>query len=264
MNRGRSIMNSFTLLPRITQYFARNTAGVLRQYRHPIHVQINLNAQHKSTNSVEEIDTDAPIKFSSSRAATWKARDTYGGGKEKKGLWITSTQHLILPQEELNYKWLCGPTLSRKMFCQCKPVSLQQHRTITGWDQKRHKEVPRYQTIIVTLSVASFLGYFLWFREPSDIDEQMSRPIWERLPGIDPERAEVMMELDRRLGLQADYEALAKYKEEYYAKQAEELERSRKILEDRQKGNQTLLLEEKRRGSHTAILKDYVNKENRS
>ncbi|CAL4237919.1 unnamed protein product, partial [Meganyctiphanes norvegica] len=58
------------------------------------------------------------------------------------------------------------------------------------------------QTYSVCASVATFLIYFLYLREPNDVDEEMSRPIWERLPGIDPERAEKMMEMDKRLGFQ--------------------------------------------------------------
>lgn len=39
-----------------------------------------MNHRFKTTKSpTEEFDLDEPIKFSTSRAATWKARDTYGG-----------------------------------------------------------------------------------------------------------------------------------------------------------------------------------------
>lgn len=58
------------------------------------------------------------------------------------------------------------------------------------------------EVVVVSLSLGSFLLYFLWLREPSDIDEYMNRPIWDRLPGINPEQAERMMEVDKYLGLQ--------------------------------------------------------------
>uniref|UniRef100_A0A0P4WC84 Uncharacterized protein n=1 Tax=Scylla olivacea TaxID=85551 RepID=A0A0P4WC84_SCYOL len=41
---------------------------------------VHTSYRYKSTKaSEEEIDLDQPLKFSTSRAATWKARDTYGG-----------------------------------------------------------------------------------------------------------------------------------------------------------------------------------------
>ncbi|XP_045138888.1 uncharacterized protein LOC123520567 isoform X2 [Portunus trituberculatus] len=45
-----------------------------------LHRQLALASyRYKSTKaSEEEIDLDEPLKFSTSRAATWKARDTYG------------------------------------------------------------------------------------------------------------------------------------------------------------------------------------------
>ena len=45
-----------------------------------IHSQlVHASYRYKSTkSSEEEIDLDQPFKFSTSRAATWKARDTYG------------------------------------------------------------------------------------------------------------------------------------------------------------------------------------------
>lgn len=42
----------------------------------------------------------------------------------------------------------------------------------------------------------------MYLREPSDIDEYMNQPIWKQVPGIEPEDAERMMEVDKYLGLQ--------------------------------------------------------------
>ncbi|XP_037788919.1 uncharacterized protein LOC119584408 isoform X1 [Penaeus monodon] len=107
-----------------------------------------------------------------------------------------------------------------------QPLRNQAHRRITDWNQKRsgigHS---RLHIVIINLSLGVFMIYFMWLREPNDIDEYMNRPIWERLPGIDPERAEQMMEMDRRLGLQVDTTGLEKYKKEYYAQQAEKFEK---------------------------------------
>lgn len=56
--------------------------------------------------------------------------------------------------------------------------------------------------MVVCLSMGTFMLYFFYLRESSNIDEYLSRPIWERLPGIDPDRAEKMMEVDKYMGLQ--------------------------------------------------------------
>ncbi|XP_042863660.1 uncharacterized protein LOC122247992 [Penaeus japonicus] len=84
-----------------------------------------------------------------------------------------------------------------------QPLRIQAHRRISDWNQKRSGiSKSRLQIIVINLSLGVFMIYFMWLREPNDIDEYMERPIWERLPGIDPERAEQMMEMDKRLGLQ--------------------------------------------------------------
>ncbi|KAK3865221.1 hypothetical protein Pcinc_029154 [Petrolisthes cinctipes] len=107
--------------------------------------------------------------------------------------------------------------------------------------------------MVVSLSVGIFIIYFLWLREPSDIDEYMNEPVWKRVPGIDPETAQGMMEMDKHLGLQVDYKALEEYKKEYYAEKAMEFEKE--------------LQEEKRHrelktsmSSHMHILKRYEQK----
>lgn len=80
-------------------------------------------------------------------------------------------------------------------------------RFIAEWNSKRHgKSFTKREQIVVSLSLGIFMLYFLWLREPSDIDEQMSAPVWKRVPGIDPETAQGMMEMDKYLGLQVrDY-----------------------------------------------------------
>ncbi|KAK4313027.1 hypothetical protein Pmani_008963 [Petrolisthes manimaculis] len=131
----------------------------------------------------------------------------------------------------------------------------QQHiRLIADWNNKRHgSSFTQKEQIVVSLSVGIFIIYFLWLREPSDIDENMSLPVWKRVPGIDPETAQGMMEMDKHLGLQVDYKALEEYKKEYYAKKALEIEKE--------------LQEEKRHrelktsmSSHMHILKRYEQK----
>lgn len=80
----------------------------------------------------------------------------------------------------------------------------KQHvRFISEWNRKRRdRSFTKKEQIIVSLSLGIFMLYFLWLREPSDIDEQMNAPVWKRVPGIDPEMAQGMMEMDKYLGLQ--------------------------------------------------------------
>ncbi|XP_050715789.1 uncharacterized protein LOC126998336 isoform X1 [Eriocheir sinensis] len=92
------------------------------------------------------------------------------------------------------------------------------------WHYKSNfRGLTQREVIVVSLSLGTFLLYFMCLREPNDIDEYLNQPIWKRLPGIDPEQAQRMMEVDKYLGLQVDYTELEKYKQEYYAKKLEEL-----------------------------------------
>lgn len=73
----------------------------------------------------------------------------------------------------------------------------------TDWHYKsKFRRLSQLEVIVVSLSLGTFLLYFMCLREPSDIDEYLNQPIWKRLPGIDPEQAQRMMEVDKYLGLQ--------------------------------------------------------------
>ncbi|XP_063886252.1 uncharacterized protein LOC135114286 isoform X3 [Scylla paramamosain] len=101
-------------------------------------------------------------------------------------------------------------------------------RHIAEWHSKRDiRGLTQMESLVVTLSLGVFLLYFMWLREPSDIDEYLNQPIWKRLPGIDPEKAEQMMEVDKSLGLQVDYTELEQYKQEYYAEQFDKLNKEK-------------------------------------
>ena len=79
-------------------------------------------------------------------------------------------------------------------------------RHIAEWHTRRDiKALTQLESLVVTLSLGVFLLYFMWLREPNDIDEYLNQPIWKRLPDIDPEKAEQMMEVDKYLGLQVRF-----------------------------------------------------------
>ncbi|XP_043209622.1 uncharacterized protein LOC122374749 isoform X2 [Amphibalanus amphitrite] len=85
------------------------------------------------------------------------------------------------------------------------------------WDFKLS---PMVAQLIITGSTLSFMLYFFVFRDESDVDTALYRPIWERVPGISPEVAERMLEVDRQMGILYDakeWEAsLREYKKRYY------------------------------------------------
>ncbi|CAL4094063.1 unnamed protein product [Meganyctiphanes norvegica] len=107
----------------------------------------------------------------------------------------------------------CNKKISESSFQAIVPI-----RSLAGWRQERAYKPTNFQTIVVCASVGSFMLYFLVLREPNDIDEHIQRPIWVRKPGIDPEQAKCMMEMDHQmLGFKMDYEGLERYKEWYYS-----------------------------------------------
>ncbi|XP_071536471.1 uncharacterized protein [Panulirus ornatus] len=157
---------------------------------------------------------------------------------------------------------LARPQVSSKSACNSLPILRTNgfvgtkllKRFIAGWDDKRGNPVfTKQEAIVFCLSLGTFLLYFMYLREPNDFDEYMSQPIWKRVPGIDPERAEQMMEVDKYLGLQVDYEELEKYKREYYAQKFADYEQEKQ----EEKRNRKL-----RQGaySHHNMLQKYAQK----
>ncbi|XP_066981404.1 uncharacterized protein [Macrobrachium rosenbergii] len=100
--------------------------------------------------------------------------------------------------------------------------------TENTWITRADRYLKNNREVILTLTLGVFMSYFMFLRQPSDIDEYLSRPIWERVPGIDPETAEQMMEMDKNLGLQVDKTGLEEYKQRYYAGKLKEMEAEKK------------------------------------
>jgi len=75
-----------------------------------------------------------------------------------------------------------------------------------------------------------FLIYFLALRESNGLDNYLDRPVWERLPGVEPEQAKQMMDIEYSLGLaKKDHSAAFEvYKREFYASRLRELEEEMK------------------------------------
>jgi len=46
------------------------------------------------------------------------------------------------------------------------------------------RRAPFYQPIIVTVSITTFLIYFLLLREENDVDEELERSLYDKVPGL--------------------------------------------------------------------------------
>ncbi|KAJ8897670.1 hypothetical protein PR048_003020 [Dryococelus australis] len=101
-------------------------------------------AHYSTKKPVNEEDIE-PVKFSTSRAATWKAKQTRSGGRDD--------------------------------------------------------DAPPYQPIVVSFSLAVFLLYFCVFREENDIDEEISRPLFDRIEGLKAKQLEIALKYNQDHGL---------------------------------------------------------------
>ncbi|XP_068200320.1 uncharacterized protein [Palaemon carinicauda] len=122
------------------------------------------------------------------------------------------------------------------------------------WITRADRYLKNNRELILTLTLGAFISYFMFLRQPSDIDEHLSRPIWERVPGIDPDTAERMMEVDERFGLQVDKTGLEDYKKTYYAEKVKEMEAEKKAEERHRELRQAS-------GSHFGMLQNYAERQ---
>lgn len=57
---------------------------------------------------------------------------------------------------------------------------------------------PWYQPHVVTLSVAVFLIYFFYLREESDIDEEIDKPLWDKVPSLERQQLQIVLDYNRK------------------------------------------------------------------
>jgi hypothetical protein len=62
--------------------------------------------------------------------------------------------------------------------------------------------MPDIQPFVVVSSVAAFLIYFLYLREENDIDEEMKKPLWEKVPGLERQQLEMLLKYNAEHGIQ--------------------------------------------------------------
>ena len=63
------------------------------------------------------------------------------------------------------------------------------------------RDFPKYQPWIVLLSIAVFVIYFSMLREENDLDEEMGKSLYERIPGLEESHLKIKIDYDRKHGL---------------------------------------------------------------
>nr|CAD7425681.1 unnamed protein product [Timema monikensis] len=109
--------------------------------------QKNLTAKCMSTNKSDPEPDMAPVKFTTSKAATWKAVETRGGGED-------------------------------------------------DW--------PWFQSYVISLSVGIFLIYFCILREENDVDQDLSKSLYERISGLEEKQLFLVLDYNKEHGLPTD------------------------------------------------------------
>jgi len=71
------------------------------------------------------------------------------------------------------------------------------HDTHTNINSEAHP----YTAIIFSVSTAVLLLYFCVFREENDIDEEMKKSLWERIPGLERQQLKVVLEYNKQVGM---------------------------------------------------------------
>lgn len=65
---------------------------------------------------------------------------------------------------------------------------------------------PRAEPFVVAVSVGIFLLYFLWLREENDLDLELDKPLYKRIPALEQAQIKAQIRHQERQGL--DSEAL--------------------------------------------------------
>lgn len=88
-------------------------------------------------------------------------------------LWITTTKH-SKSKKEL-------PDDGAVKFSESKAAKWSMAKAnITS-----RRDVPQYQLFSVVGSVSVFLIYFLYLRQPNDLDEELNVSLFEHVPGLE-------------------------------------------------------------------------------
>nr|CAD7594905.1 unnamed protein product [Timema genevievae] len=144
--------NSYVGIPLPTQ-FIRVGFKPQTSHRRCVLPSKNLTAKCMSTNKSDPDPDMVPLKFTTSKAATWKAVETRGG-------------------EEDDWPW--------------------------------------FQSYVISLSVGIFLIYFCILREENDVDQDLSKSLYDRISGLEEKQLFLVLDYNKEHGLPTD-EIKARY-----------------------------------------------------
>jgi hypothetical protein len=71
-------------------------------------------------------------------------------------------------------------------------------QTHTG---RMHPDVPSFQPLVIILSVSVFLLYFCVFREENDMDEEIGKTLWQRIPGLEKQQLLLVLRYNEERGI---------------------------------------------------------------
>ena len=71
------------------------------------------------------------------------------------------------------------------------------HDTHTNINTNAHP----WNGLVFSFSTALLMLWFCILREENDIDEEMKKTLWERVPGLERQQLEVVLDYNRQTGL---------------------------------------------------------------
>lgn len=89
-----------------------------------------------------------------------------------------------------------------------KPVKFSTSKA-GSWNSSKsyatpQRDVPVYQPFCVSISLIVFLVYFLYLREENDLDEELNKSLFERVPGLEQKQIELSIKYNREHGKPTD------------------------------------------------------------
>jgi CCSMST1 family len=73
-------------------------------------------------------------------------------------------------------------------------------RNLPLQDFSGEEKKPKYQRAIISTSLVIFMLYFFVFREENDLDRQMKKPLWEKVPGLERQTLQALIEYNKKNG----------------------------------------------------------------
>ncbi|XP_046361847.2 uncharacterized protein LOC124138962 [Haliotis rufescens] len=109
-------------------------------------------------------------------------------------------------------------TCTRALHATCAQRASRRHKTegdeaiqFTGskaasWNTQDsfgppRRDMPWYQPISISLSLAVFLTYFMFIREENDVDIELNKSLFERVPGLEEQQVKMAIKHGQERGM---------------------------------------------------------------